>query len=173
MSGAAATVMLPTPRGPVLFAQVDIALPVGVTLAVRGLTTLCRIATHRGRRSNKSNARRSYGAIGGRQGRRNTRNLYPRSPSAPRYNFKRHFGLEFNNYLRSALTLRGASSLPVSSGNEPRVTTRLPLKPSMSAIEGGRRTRSSSVLNQVDVDPVSRPIRTASNRSRCWGLRIG
>jgi hypothetical protein len=26
MSGAAATVMLPTPRGPVLFAQVDIAL---------------------------------------------------------------------------------------------------------------------------------------------------
>ena len=111
MSGAAATVMLPTPRGTVLFAQVDIALPVGVTLAVRGLTTLCRIATHRGRRSNKSNARRSYGAIGGRQGRRNTRNLYPRSPSAPRYNFKRHFGLEFNNYFRSALTLRGVRSV--------------------------------------------------------------
>src|SRR5258708_38031087 len=42
MSGAAATVMLPTPGGPVLFAQVDIALLVCVTLAVRGLTTLCR-----------------------------------------------------------------------------------------------------------------------------------
>src|SRR6266404_2049732 len=33
-----------------------------------------------------------------------------RSPSAPRYNSKRRFGLEFNNYLRSALTLRGVSS---------------------------------------------------------------
>ena len=34
-----------------------------------------------------------------------------RSPSAPRYNFKRHFGLEFNNYFRSALTLRGVRSV--------------------------------------------------------------
>jgi hypothetical protein len=31
-------------------------------------------------------------------------------PSAPRYRSKRRFGLEFNNYLRLALTLRGVSS---------------------------------------------------------------
>jgi len=43
----------------------------------------------------------------------------------------------------------------------------------MSAIEGGGRTRSSSVLNQVDVDPVSRSIRTASSRSHCCGPRRG
>ena len=75
--------MLPTPRGPVLFAQVDIALLVGVTLAVRGPTTLCRRATHRGRRSNKSKLAEVNGTIGGRQGRQNTRNLYPRSPRLP------------------------------------------------------------------------------------------
>jgi hypothetical protein len=34
------------------------------------------------------------------------RSRLTRSPSAPRYNFKRQFGLEFNNYFRSALTLR-------------------------------------------------------------------
>src|SRR5882757_6282019 len=50
-----------------------------------------------------------------------------RSPSAPRYNFKRHFGLEFNNYLRSALPLRGVSSLSIRLGNEPRMTTLLQL----------------------------------------------
>jgi hypothetical protein len=50
----------------------------------------------------------------------------PALPSAPRYNFKRHFGLEFNNYFRSALTLRGVSSLSIRLGNEPRVTTLLP-----------------------------------------------
>jgi hypothetical protein len=32
------------------------------------------------------------------------------SPLAPPCNFKRHSRLEFNNYLRSALTLRGVSS---------------------------------------------------------------
>ena len=37
-----------------------------------------------------------------------------RSPSAPRYNSKRRFALKFNNYLRSALPLRGLSSLTLS-----------------------------------------------------------
>ena len=44
------------------------------------------------------------------QGPQNTRNLCLRSPSAPPYNLKRQFRFEFNNYLRSALTLRGVSS---------------------------------------------------------------
>jgi hypothetical protein len=47
-----------------------------------------------------------------------------RSPLAPPYNFKRQISLEFNNYLRSTLTLRGVSSLTVSLGNEPRAKTR-------------------------------------------------
>ena len=53
----------------------------------------------------------------------------PRSPppSAPPCNLKRQFGFGFNNYLRSALPLRGVSSLPVSLGNEPRATTLLHL----------------------------------------------
>jgi hypothetical protein len=37
----------------------------------------------------------------------------------------------------------------------------------------GMLTRLSSVLNHVYLGPVSRPIRTASSRSRCCGLRIG
>src|ERR1700682_5424192 len=39
-----------------------------------------------------------------------------RSPLAPPCNFKRQFLLGFNNYLRSALTLRGVSSLTISFG---------------------------------------------------------
>ena len=50
--------------------------------------------------------------------------LNSRSPLAPPCNFKRQFLLGFNNYLRSALTLRGLSSLTVSLGNEPRAKTR-------------------------------------------------
>jgi hypothetical protein len=34
----------------------------------------------------------------------------PRSPSAPPFDLKRQFKLEFNNYLQSALALRGSSS---------------------------------------------------------------
>jgi hypothetical protein len=57
----------------------------------------------------------------------------PALPSASRYNFKRHFGLEFNNYFRSALTLRGVSSLSIRLGNA--CDDAAPLKPCMSAIE--------------------------------------
>jgi len=42
-----------------------------------------------------------------------------RSPLAPPRNFKRQFWLEFNNYLRSNLTLRGLSSLYVKLGDDP------------------------------------------------------
>ena len=38
------------------------------------------------------------------------------SPNAPRYNLKGQFWLEFNNYLRSALTLRRVSSQPLAFG---------------------------------------------------------
>ena len=38
-----------------------------------------------------------------------------RSPLAPPCKFKRQFLLGFNNYLRSALTLRGVSSVGISS----------------------------------------------------------
>src|SRR6266480_2162580 len=43
-----------------------------------------------------------------------------RSPLAPPYNLKRQFGPAFNNYLPSALTLRGVSSLYVIFGDKPR-----------------------------------------------------
>jgi len=55
------------------------------------------------------------------------RDTLGRSPLAPPCNFKRQFLLGFNNYLRSALTLRGVSSLTVSLGKGRRVSTRLPL----------------------------------------------
>jgi hypothetical protein len=42
------------------------------------------------------------------------RDTLRRSPLAPPCNFKRQFLLGFNNYLRSALTLRGVSSLTIS-----------------------------------------------------------
>ena len=42
------------------------------------------------------------------------RDTLRRSPLAPPCKFKRQFLLGFNNYLRSALTLRGVSSLTIS-----------------------------------------------------------
>ena len=43
-----------------------------------------------------------------------------RSPSAPPLDLKRQFKFEFNSYLRSALTLRGVSSLYISFADKPR-----------------------------------------------------
>ena len=87
-----------------------------------------------------------------------------RSPLAPPYNFKQQISFEFNNYLRSTLTLRGLSSLTVSLGKQTACQdAAFPLNHACS-LQCGRRTRLGSVLNHVDVDPVSRPIRTASNR---------
>jgi hypothetical protein len=43
------------------------------------------------------------------------RDTLRRSPLAPPCKFKRQFLLGFNNYLRSALTLRGVSSVGISS----------------------------------------------------------
>jgi hypothetical protein len=40
--------------------------------------------------------------------------------AAPPLDLKGQFKFEFNNYLRSALTLRGVSSLYISFGDKPR-----------------------------------------------------
>jgi hypothetical protein len=53
------------------------------------------------------------------------RDTLRRSPLAPPCNFKPQFLLGFKNYLCSALTLRGVSSLTVSLGDGPRVSTRI------------------------------------------------
>jgi hypothetical protein len=48
------------------------------------------------------------------------RPLTSRSPAAPPFDLKRQFKFEFNSYLRSALTLRGVSSLYISFADKPR-----------------------------------------------------
>jgi len=59
--------------------------------------------------------------------------VWPLTAASP-LDLKGQFKFEFNNYLRSALTLRGLSSLPVSLG---RATCHhaAPLKPRMTATE--------------------------------------
>ena len=61
-------------------------------------------------------------------------------------NFKRQFLLGFNNYLRSALTLKWGELSSRQLGKRTACRDVAPLKPCMSAIERGGRTRLSSAL---------------------------